>query len=51
MQQEGIRIEHVQPGKPQQSAPLERYNRAVRYGWMPRALFDSIEQVQDQATG
>ena len=46
----GIRIEHIQPGKPQQNAYVERYNRTVRYAWLARTLFDSIEQVQDKAT-
>lgn len=49
-EQRGIRIEHIQPGKPQQNAYIERYNRTVRYGWLARTLFDSIEQVQDKAT-
>jgi putative transposase len=48
--QQGIRIEHIQPGKPQQNAYVERYNRTVRYAWLARTLFDSIEQVQDMAT-
>ena len=38
------------PGKPQQNAYVERYNRTVRYAWLARTLFDSIEQVQDEAT-
>ena len=47
----GIRIEHIQPGKPQQNAYVERYNRTVRYAWLARTLFDTIEQVQeDKAT-
>ena len=46
----GIRIDHIQPGKPQQNAYVERYNRTVRYAWLARILFDSIEQVQDHAT-
>ena len=46
----GIRIEHIQPGKPQQNAYVERYNRTVRYGWLNQQLFESIEQVQDSAT-
>ena len=45
-----IRIDHIQPGKPQQNAYVERYNRTVRYGWLARTLFESIEQVQDAAT-
>ncbi len=46
----GIRIEHIQPGKPQQNAYVERYNRTVRYGWLNLQLFESIEQVQDSVT-
>lgn len=49
-EQQGIRIEHIQPGKPQQNADVERYNRTVRYAWLARTLFNSIEQVQDIAT-
>ena len=46
----GIRIEHIQPGKPQQNAYIERYNRTVRYAWLAQTLFDTIKQVQDKAT-
>nr|MDQ3024545.1 IS3 family transposase [bacterium] len=49
-EQHDIRIDHIQPGKPQQNAYVERYNRTVRYGWLARTLFDTIEQVQDKAT-
>jgi putative transposase len=49
-ERQGIRIEHIQPGKPQQNAYVERYNRTVRYAWLARTLFDTIEQVQDKAT-
>lgn len=46
----GIRIEYIQPGKPQQNAYIERYNRTVRYDWLNQTLFDSIAEVQDAAT-
>ena len=46
----GIRIEHIQPGKPQQNAYVERYNRTVRYDWLAQYLFDSISEVQESAT-
>ena len=45
-----IRIEHIQPGKPQQNAYVERFNRTVRYDWLTQYLFDSIHQVQEHAT-
>ena len=45
-----IRIDHIQPGKPQQNAYVERYNRTVRYDWLSQYLFDSIKDVQESAT-
>ena len=45
-----IRITFIQPGKPQQNAYIERFNRTARYGWLAQNLFDSIEQVQESAT-
>ena len=49
-QRNGIRIEHIQPCKPQQNAYVERYNRTVSYAFLARTLLDTIEQVQDKAT-
>lgn len=48
--QQGIRLEHIQPGKPQQNAYIERHNRTVRYDWLSHYLFESIGEVQDYAT-
>jgi putative transposase len=48
--QRNIQIEYIQPGKPQQNAYIERYNRTVRYAWLAQTLFDTIEQVQEMAT-
>jgi len=46
----GIRVGYLQPGKPQQNAYIERYNRTVRYQWLGQHLFDSIAEVQHFAT-
>jgi putative transposase len=45
-----IQILHIQPGKPQQNAYIERYNRTVRYEWLSQHLWESIEEVQTFAT-
>ncbi|GAM53875.1 hypothetical protein EBME_2338 [bacterium endosymbiont of Mortierella elongata FMR23-6] len=49
-QKHRITLEFIQPGKPQQNAYIERYNRTVRYDWLAQDLFDTLEQVQDCAT-
>ena len=46
----GIEIAHIQPGKPQQNAYVERFNRTVRYEWLSQYYWSSIEEVQDFAT-
>ena len=44
-----IKIEYIQPGKPQQNAYIERHNRTIRYSWLSKHLFESIEEVQNVA--
>ena len=46
----GVGLLYIQPGKPQQNAYVERYNRTVRTEWLGRYLFNTIEEVQDHAT-
>ena len=45
-----ISICHIQPGKPQQNAYVERYNRTVRHEWLDQHIIESIEEAQDHAT-
>lgn len=45
-----IRLEYIQPGKPQQNAYIERYNRTVRGEWLGQYIFETIEEAQEQAT-
>lgn len=49
-QKRGIGISYIQPGKPQQNAYVERYNRTVRTEWLGQYIFNSIKEAQDHAT-
>jgi len=49
-QEWGIRFEYIQPGKPQQNAYVERFNRTVRYEWLSQYYWSRITEVQDFAT-
>lgn len=46
----GIHIEHIQPGKPQQNAYVERFNRTVRYGWLSQYHWSDLDEVREYAT-
>ena len=46
----GITLAHIQPGKPQQNAYVERYNRTVRHEWLDPHIFENIEEVLQIAT-
>ena len=47
---QGVRLEYIQPGNPQQNAYIERYKRTVRNEWLGQYIFETIEEAQDQAT-
>ena len=49
-QKRGIGLSYIQPGKPQQNAYVERYNRTVRQEWLGQYIFQSIEEAQEQTT-
>ena len=45
-----ISIEYIQPGKPQQNAYVERFNRTVRYEWLSQYYWENLEEVRLFAT-
>ena len=45
-----ITLQHIQPGKPQQNAYIERYNRTVRHEWLDQYIIETIEEAQHHAT-
>ena len=50
VEKRNIRLEYIQPGKSQQNAYIERYNRTVRGEWLGQCIFETIEEAQHQAT-
>lgn len=49
-EEQGIKLEFIQPGNPQQNAYIERFNRTVRYDWLGQYIFTDLAEVQEQAT-
>lgn len=47
---QAIALIHIQPGKPQQNAYVERYNRTVRHEWLDLYIFETIAEAQRIAT-
>ncbi|CAB3774027.1 IS3 family transposase ISPa195 [Burkholderia paludis] len=43
-------MNYIQPGKPQQNAYVERFNRTVRHEWLSQYYWDDLEHIQQFAT-
>ena len=41
-----IHIVHIQPGKPQQNAYVERFNRTYRHEVLSAHIFENLNQVK-----
>ncbi|MEC5210469.1 transposase InsO family protein [Psychrobacter sp. PL15] len=47
--EQGITLNCIEPGNPQQNAYVERYNRTMRYDWLNQELFTNLDQVRQEA--
>jgi len=45
-----VELAYIQPGKPQQNAYIERFNRTVRYDWLNQYIFHTLAEMQEYAT-
>jgi putative transposase len=47
---QGVKLEYIQPGNPQQNAYVERFNRTVRYEWLSQYHWADLDEVRTFAT-
>ena len=50
VQDTAIDWHYIAPGKPQQNAYVERFNRTVRYEWLSQYYWQDLGEVRDHAT-